>query len=207
MRTSICIQCPDFVNAGFLGFFCLGFFLLGCCFLSYWVLNKTKHWLSVSEVLRPTSWRGGQTWNMHVRSRLVWWCKSVWILQLFWLPGSQWHSSAVRLLRGTASAVAFWEFQFSAGAEKFCPHCNGTVWRQMVFNGTFKHTVKQKSEHPSSCHFLLLLLLDNPICSSSPTAPPPQPLSFLFMSPHGCGLSGCSWWGWLPCVHTAAPWD
>lgn len=48
---------------------------------------------------------------------------------------------------GTASVVAFWEFQFSAGAEKFCPHCNGTgtVWRQMAFNGTFKHTVKQNS--------------------------------------------------------------
>lgn len=142
-----------------------------------------------------------------VTSRLVWWCKSVWILQLFWSPSSRWWSSAVRLLRGAISAVAFWEFLFSAGAEKFCPHCNGagTGWRQMAFNGTFKHTVKQNSDtrHPSSCPFPLLLLLDNPICSSSPTVPLPQLLSFLSTSPQVCGLS---WWGWLPCIHTA-PWD
>lgn len=74
----------------------------------------------------------------------------------------------------------------------------------MALNRTFKHTVKQSSDtrHISSSPFLLLLFLDNPICSSSPTVPLPQPLSFLSMSPNGCGLLGCSWWGWLPCAHT-----
>lgn len=143
------------------GWFGFGFFLVAA-FPPYWMLNRAKHCLS----LWPASWSGSKCEYTPVRCMsvvVVWKCLNIAVILIAQFMVMQFSSQAAQTYCLCCSILGIPVFCWSRKVLS-------TLWQswnwletdgiQWDFQAQFR--LNSDSRHPSPCHFLLLLLLDNP---------------------------------------------